>query len=43
MFSSPLMVKAELNPLSQGAWSAPFNINGVGIHSTLLQNGKVLL
>jgi len=43
MFSAASTVEAELNPLSRGAWSAPFNINVVGIHSTLLQNGKVLL
>ncbi|MDQ6824989.1 MAG: DUF1929 domain-containing protein [Candidatus Eremiobacteraeota bacterium] len=42
-FGSASEVNAQLDPLSQGAWSAPFNINVVGIHSTVLQNGKVLL
>lgn len=34
---------AEADPASTGAWSAPFEMGGVAIHSTLMHNGEVLI
>ena len=34
---------AEAGPADTGAWSAPFEMGGVGIHSTLMRNGEVLI
>ena len=33
---------AEADPSSTGAWSEPFEMGGVAIHSTLMHNGEVL-
>jgi hypothetical protein len=33
----------SVSPEAQGQWSAPFNLHVVGVHSTLLPGGKVLL
>ncbi len=35
-------IRAAAGPGTQGAWSAPFDVKIVAIHSVLLQNGKVL-
>ena len=34
---------AEADPANTGAWSAPFEMGGVAIHSTLMRNGEVLI
>lgn len=34
---------AEAGPADTGAWSAPFEMGGVAIHSTLMHNGEVLI
>jgi hypothetical protein len=38
-----VQVNAAADPATTGEWGAPFDLGVVGIHSTLLPNGKVLL